>query len=139
MCQLVVVHTRNLLAAQKIFSRRRTVQTPQNVHKRRFSGSGRPHDGNKFAFFDRQIHALQDVLLHPAVHVVGFTDVFDFYDAHGGPLRLERTRAVKSSKTACSPSCTPLRISVNISFVRPFLTVLATAKITSQQACRFPK
>ena len=52
---------RNLLAGKKVLARARAVEAAEQVHERRFAGSGRAHDRNELARLDRQRHPAQGV------------------------------------------------------------------------------
>ena len=59
------VYLKDILSVNAYGSRAGIVQAAKDMHKRRFAGSRRPHDGNTLPLADNQINALQN--LHPAL------------------------------------------------------------------------
>ena len=75
MRQLIVIITGNLLAIKKILAGGRSVQTAENVHHRRFTAAGRPHNRSKFTRLYLQIYVIKRVY-HTITHLIGFHNIF---------------------------------------------------------------
>ena len=61
--QFIRRHLRSFGAVHLIRAGRRYVQTAQNIHQRRFTGTGLADDGDKITFFDAEIHVFQHMNL----------------------------------------------------------------------------
>ena len=53
------VQRRDIHAVAQVGAGGRRVETADEIHQRRFAGTGRPHDRDEFAVFDLQVHALE--------------------------------------------------------------------------------
>lgn len=53
--QRIPIHPRHIGARQKISPATGSIETPQQIHEGRFTGTGGPHDGKVFATIDTQV------------------------------------------------------------------------------------
>ena len=53
--ELIIRQILHIFPVEYVGAGRRTVQSSQNMHERRFSGTGRSHDRDKFPIFDLKI------------------------------------------------------------------------------------
>jgi hypothetical protein len=67
--ELISIQSRNICAVQDVMTRRRPVETTQNIHKCGFSGTARTHKRNKFDAFDLQRHTAHGGHFHFACAV----------------------------------------------------------------------
>jgi len=56
---LVAIELFDMNAAKQVLAGGRRIETAENVHRRRFAGTARPHDGDEFAGGNAQIDAAQ--------------------------------------------------------------------------------
>ena len=61
--QFIRRHLRSFGAVHLIRTGRGSIQTAQNIHQRRFTGTGLADDGDKITFFDAEIHVSQHMNL----------------------------------------------------------------------------
>src|SRR5687768_16922811 len=57
--ELIARQAVDLHAVEKVFARRRRVETTEEVHECRLSRAGRAHDGNELAAADRDIDSIE--------------------------------------------------------------------------------
>ena len=81
LCPPVAGKGADLLPIQKVFSGRRTVQTPQDVHERALAGTRCSHQGNVFPFLDIQRNALENRHID-LTEKIGLRDGFQFNETH---------------------------------------------------------
>src|SRR4030095_47491 len=67
--ELISIQSRNVCAVQDIMTRRRSVETTQNIHKCRFSGTARTHKRDTLGAFDLQRHTAHGEHFHFACAV----------------------------------------------------------------------
>ena len=72
---LVVIHSRDVGAAQVVGAGGWHVQTADDVHGRGLAGSGLAHDGHELSWVDGDIHPVQGMDLLGA-HLVDLIDIF---------------------------------------------------------------
>ena len=79
--QLVVVHSRNFLIVQRVAAFAGRIETADQVHQRRFTRAGRPHDGDVFAALDgdRDTPERMDLL---APHEIRFPEIVRLNESH---------------------------------------------------------
>ena len=76
---LIAIELRDVDAVEHVGAGRRTIETSDDVHQRRFAGTGRTHDGDELAFIDVEVDARERVHFDLA-HRVSFRELPDFDD-----------------------------------------------------------
>jgi len=80
--QVVVVHVRDILAAEEILSAGRAVQAAKDVQHRGFARARCPHNGHEGSFLDLEVHAVQSM----DIHLTQFENLLEGADADDGFL-----------------------------------------------------
>src|SRR5450759_1817477 len=85
----------NITALETIGTGGRGIQTSKNMHQRRFSRTGRPHDCNKFMFADLKRYAGKSID-RDATDRIDLADIAEFDQVHGLQAAWEATEAASS-------------------------------------------
>src|SRR5438128_2078067 len=84
---LVTSQLRGIDSREDIAAGRRTIETANDIHERRFSGAGGTHDGEELSFVDEQVDAVEGAHFHFA-HLINLHELVDLDDVlrHYRPL-----------------------------------------------------
>ena len=88
-------------AVQNVVPLRGPVQDANDIHQRRFPGSGGAYDGDKFPFLYRQIDAVQDLQLIGLADIKAFDNSMQINDISARKLRGGRSKSVHAVLTSC--------------------------------------
>ena len=108
--QLIVFHIADQLAVQVIQALGGRIQAANQVHQRRFAGTGRAHDGHVFAALDLDIDARDRVDLLVA-HDVGLPEIVS---ADDDAVALELARRAADVRLGSGHECVSVTVGISL-------------------------